>query len=60
MIPRVTLWVQLLNQNRGQFMKIEDKLNLSEDRGQIAKIEDSPLINQAVGQPTSNLSHTLE
>jgi len=38
--------------HRGQFMKIEDKLNLSEDRGQISKIEDSPLKNQADGQPT--------
>ena len=33
------------NQTRGQFMKIEDKLNLSDDRGQISKIEDSPLKN---------------
>jgi len=39
------------DRNRGQFMKIEDKLNLSEDRGQISKIEDSPLKNQADGQP---------
>jgi len=35
----------------GQFVKIEDKLKLSEDRGQISKIEDSPLKNQADGQP---------
>jgi len=37
--------------NRGQFLKIEDKLKLSEDRGQTSKIEDSPLKNQADGQP---------
>jgi len=39
------------NKNRGQFVKIEDKLKFSEDRGQISKIEDSPLKNQADGQP---------
>ena len=40
------------NQNRGQFMKIEDKLKLSEERGQISIIEDSPLKNQSDGQPS--------
>jgi len=42
----------------GQFMKIEDKLNLSEDRGQIPKIEESPLKNQADGQPTHTAPDT--
>jgi len=40
------------NQNRGQFMKLESKLNLSEDRGKISNIEDSPLKNQSDGQST--------
>ena len=39
------------NKNRKQFLKIENKLKLSEDRGQIKKIEDSSLKNQADGQP---------
>ena len=39
------------NYNKGQFLKIEDKLKLSEDRGQSSKIEDSPLKKQADGHP---------
>jgi len=44
-------------QNRGQFLKIEDKMNLSGNRGQISKIEDSPLKNQADGQPTYDVHY---
>jgi len=45
-------WPDIFWKNRGQFLKTEYKLKLSEDRGQISKIEDSPLKNQADGQPT--------